>query len=364
MEEDEGARVGGLLPPVRVVVAVVLLEADDAVELADAAGLGEEAAIDQVAPVQELVVNRGLLALDAQLRPLQRIDGDQEDLEDVLLVADAGIVAQLLRVVEPQREGVGHREAREGVGVGGLEVVVVLVEGLEEFGVAVDLDVRGQIRRGLGRAGRMGVSVRGGTGGAGGLGGAVALLLAGRRRGMVVRTAPRLGVVAAVYLQVRRLRLLLVALREMALRPLVVAGGLVLALAPLTLGGMATVEGTGLAVGAGVVELGLGGGSDLARVEALDVLPGVAGLAVDGVPIVVAVVADALDGVRLLVDEVGAVGRIVGRVGRRRGREGRLGRRRDLRGYREGIFGHNLAGASGWQFACEGKRWVVGFSDV
>ena len=128
-----------------------------------------------------------------------------------------------------------------------------------------------------------------------------------------------------------------------------------LALGALALDRMLTVKRSRVAVGAGVVEVGAGGIVDAARVEALYMLPGIAGLAVDGVPIVVAVLADTLDGVRLLIYEVGAVGRIAGR-GRGCGIERGLDGRRDLRRNREGIFGHNLAGASGWLFACEGRR--------
>jgi len=76
-------------------------------------------------------------------------------------------------------------------------------------------------------------------------------------------------------------------------------------------------------------------------------LPGIAGLAIDRVPIVVGKVADALDGVGLLVCGLDDGKRIV-RRDRSSRIEGGLERSRDLRCDRERPFCHNLARASGW----------------
>ncbi|KFY18340.1 hypothetical protein V491_04789, partial [Pseudogymnoascus sp. VKM F-3775] len=80
-------------------------------------------------------------------------------------------------------------------------------------------------------------------------------------------------------------------------------------------------------------------------VEAFDVLPCIASLAVDGIAVVVRVITYALDGVWLFVNRVG------GGAGRASsvGRDGRLRNGltlRDRRWYGKGPFCHNLAEAS------------------
>ncbi|KFY86460.1 hypothetical protein V498_07498 [Pseudogymnoascus sp. VKM F-4517 (FW-2822)] len=98
---------------------------------------------------------------------------------------------------------------------------------------------------------------------------------------------------------------------------------------------------------------------DVTGVEAFDVLPRIAFLAVDGVAVVVEVVANALDGVWLLVNRVGGGAGRASRVGGRNGRLRNGLTLRDRRWYGKGPFCHNLAEASRWlQLQERVKMWV------
>lgn len=87
------------------------------------------------------------------------------------------------------------------------------------------------------------------------------------------------------------------------------------------------------------------------RVEALDVLPGIACLAVDRVSIIVREVTDTLDSVRLFLYGLDLLWNILDRDGIVCG-EGSLTRSRNLRRQRWKLVGHNLTKSS----RCELKR--------
>lgn len=175
-----------------------------------------------------------------------------------------------------------------------------------------------------------------------------------------LRAMMRIVVVNTIGHDVGWLRLLLVALggRAFGLLVDVVLSQLVLALLALPLVRLPAVQGPRVTVGAEVAEVIAGGLLDVTRVEAFDVLPRIASLAVDGITVVVRVVADALDGVWLLVYRVGGGARRASRVGR----DGRLRNGltlRDRRWYGKGPFCHNLAEASRWlQLQERVKMWV------
>lgn len=93
-------------------------------------------------------------------------------------------------------------------------------------------------------------------------------------------------------------------------------------------------------------------------IEAFDMLPCTTGFAEYRTSIIVVEATDTLDdGV---IYGLGRRGRIIGNRSRR-GIEGGLNRSRGLRGYREGPFCHNLAGASWWLFVME--RGLGEFTD-
>lgn len=94
-----------------------------------------------------------------------------------------------------------------------------------------------------------------------------------------------------------------------------------------------------------MIKLFPGGVVDSSRIETFDMLPRIARLAVYRIPVIVGVVADALDGVGFFVHRFYDGMRIVDGDGGRM--EGGLNRGRDLRGYREEPFCHNLVRSLG-----------------
>ncbi len=83
-------------------------------------------------------------------------------------------------------------------------------------------------------------------------------------------------------------------------------------------------------------------------VEAINMLPGIASLAVDGRTVVVRVVTNTLDRVRLFVHILGGDESISRQTRTGNVVESGLGRRRNRRWYRNGPFCHNLGAASRW----------------
>src|SRR5437764_1345915 len=120
-------------------------------------------------------------------------------------------------------------------------------------------------------------------------------------------------VVIAINLKIRGLYLLLVTLRRWALGFLIaiVVDSFVLSLVSLSVGRMLSVEWSRFAISTGVIKFLSGGVIDSARIIALDVLPRIAGFAINRVPIVVLIVANTLDRVGLLVYGLGDRKRIV-----------------------------------------------------
>lgn len=110
-------------------------------------------------------------------------------------------------------------------------------------------------------------------------------------------------IVEAIYLNIGRFRLLLMALGRWALRFLVPVLGrdFVLPLVPLSLGRMSSIEGARFAVGTRVIEFFPRSIINTAGVKTFDMLPRIARLAVNCISIVVRVVADTLDRVWLLL---------------------------------------------------------------
>lgn len=183
--------------------------------------------------------------------------------------------------------------------------------------------------------------------------------------GMVILWAAvsvAIGVVITVYLEVRGLCLflLLVTLRRWTFRFLVVkiTETSALDLASLPVGRTPPVQRSGSAVSAIMFEFVVQRLFSATGIEAFDMLPRTASFAEYRTSIIVVEATDTLDdGV---IYGLGRRGRIVGNRSRR-GIEGGLNRSRDLRGYREGPFCHNLAGASWWLFVME--RGLGEFTD-
>lgn len=155
---------------------------------------------------------------------------------------------------------------------------------------------------------------------------------------LILKIAMLLGTVIVlmtptVDLKIGRLNLLLVTLGQWSLAFLLVAFGVgfILALLPLSLCCVSAIKQSGLAFHARVVKVFLCGIIDAARVEALNVLPRIAGLAVYGITIVVRIIADALDGVRLFLYRIGNRRRIATLDGRC-GMEDSVNGLRELRG--------------------------------
>ena len=113
----------------------------------------------------------------------------------------------------------------------------------------------------------------------------------------------------------------------------VIIAGFVMSLTSLSLGRVIPIEVelSRVAVDTRVIKLCSRGILDPSGVEAFDVLPGIALLAVYGVAVVVGIVADALDSVRLFIDRLGDGRERIVRRGRPRRVRGRLVQRRALR---------------------------------
>jgi len=137
---------------------------------------------------------------------------------------------------------------------------------------------------------------------------------------LVLRAAvPQYIVIVTIYLQLRRLRLLLVTFRGWPFRFLVasIVINFVPPLTSLPLGRIILVQlSSWLTISTGVIEICSRGVGHPTRIEAFNMLPCVARLAVNRVSIVVRKVADALDGVRLFIYGLGEGGRIVSGNGR------------------------------------------------
>ena len=154
-----------------------------------------------------------------------------------------------------------------------------------------------------------------------------------------------LVIVITINLKIRWFYLLLVTLRRwwpLGFLVIIVIYGLVLSLVSLALGRMLSVEWSRFAISTGVIKFLSGSIIDSTRIIALDVLPRIAGFAINRVSIVVLIVANTLDCVRLLVYGLDNRKRIV-RRDRSSSVEGGLNRRRDLRCDGEWSFCHNLA---------------------
>jgi hypothetical protein len=51
--------------------------------------------------VEIFIIDCNIFSFDSQFRPLQHIDGHYKILEDICLVVDTGILAQLLWIMKP-----------------------------------------------------------------------------------------------------------------------------------------------------------------------------------------------------------------------------------------------------------------------